>query len=228
MDDSQKLWEKEYQDKGGIPTTTRQNPSLAVIKLLAYFEEQQLNPGKKVLDIGSGIGRNAIYLANLGYQVIAIEFIQEALDILRENAQGLNLEDRIETINGSIAKKLPFNDNSFDLAIDIVSTISLTVEEMKEFEAEIGRVLKPDGFFLTYVHSRDDSYISQGADENGYKIIPESGIREHAFTGEELRELYRDWSVVKMEKIEKEDIFYGKKYIRRIWWVLLQKHSGKP
>lgn len=49
----------------------------------------------KVLDIACGDGRNAIYLARLGYQVFAIDFCEEALKRLSYFAKEEALE--IET-----------------------------------------------------------------------------------------------------------------------------------
>jgi hypothetical protein len=45
---------------------------------------------------------------------------------------------------------------------------------------------------------------------------------EHAWREEELKKLYNKWELVTIEKREKLDTFYGKKYKRRMWWMLLQ------
>jgi|GEM_PF-3228155 len=215
-------WQKEYTDIKGIPTTTRDSVSSAITSLIEFCNTNKLDMGKKVVDLGSGIGRNTIYLAQQGFNVTAIDFIQEALDQLSEKVNNLNLSKNIKIVKGNIAEVLPFRDNAFDSAIDIVSSISLNLSEMAIFESEVRRIVKPNGLFLTYIHSRDDEYLAERSDKQGFYKVPESGLIEHSWKKDELEDLYYRWNIVKLKKREKEDDFYGKKYIRRIWWLLLQ------
>ncbi|MGL4737666.1 MAG: class I SAM-dependent methyltransferase, partial [Cellulosilyticaceae bacterium] len=62
----------------------------------------------KVLDIACGDGRNAIYLARLGYEVVAIDFCEEALERLKYFAQKEHL--KIETRLIDLSKDYSFLD----------------------------------------------------------------------------------------------------------------------
>ena len=62
----------------------------------------------QILDIASGDGRNAIYLAKLGYQVLAIDFCEEALKRLSYFSEKQSL--KIETKLVDLSKKESFID----------------------------------------------------------------------------------------------------------------------
>lgn len=66
-------WAKEYLSDRGVPTTTRATPSLSVVNAIKFLENKKLLTGKKTIDLGCGVGRNAIYLAQKGYEVTAVD-----------------------------------------------------------------------------------------------------------------------------------------------------------
>jgi len=47
--------------------------------LVQYFKNNLLSPGGRVLELGCGPGRNAIYFAKQGYEVDAVDLSKEAL-----------------------------------------------------------------------------------------------------------------------------------------------------
>ena len=66
---------------------TSQSPS-------SFLKEQQhLIPKGKVLDVATGHGRNALYLASLGYSVIGIDRDKEALRAIQQEIQNSNVSN---------------------------------------------------------------------------------------------------------------------------------------
>jgi SAM-dependent methyltransferase len=94
--------------------------------------------GKKVLDVGSGIGGISIALGRAGAHPVGIEVEDELYAIGVENArlQGVHFDAVI--YDGT---KLPFEDNSFDGAVS-VSVLEHT-DDPALYLREIVRVLKP-------------------------------------------------------------------------------------
>jgi len=224
----QQAWNQEYQNAQGVPTSTRTTPSSAIKRLLDYIVEHKLEVGKDAIDLGCGIGRNALYLADQGYHVMAVDFAESALEKFRDKLEDSPQAQRISLKQMNLAKKLPFPDNSFDLATDIVTTMTLTPDELPGFEAELRRVVRPNGLFLTYVLSADDGFLEATAPGKSATTVEESGITDNYLSEAQLRKLYKDWEVLEMNKIEKLDHFYGKNYMRRIWWILLRNHKEQP
>ena len=71
-----------------------------------------LPPGR-ALDLACGAGRNALWLARRGWEVVAIDGASEAVRILQEHAGGLRIDTRVLDLEDG--EPLPFDDASFDL-----------------------------------------------------------------------------------------------------------------
>jgi SAM-dependent methyltransferase len=221
----QQAWNNEYQHAQGVPTSTRTSPSSAVKRLIGYIEEHKLDTGKRVIDLGCGIGRNAFYLAELGYEVTGVDFAESALKKLEQAKSDHMGGEHVTTKHLNLAKQLPFPDRSFDIATDIVTTMTLTPEELPSFELEMRRIVRPGGLFLTYVLASDDGYLQATNPGQTQTTVQDSGITDNYLSEERLRRLYVHWTVLEMEKTEKQDIFYGREYTRRIWWMLLKNEQ---
>ncbi|MBL8822090.1 MAG: class I SAM-dependent methyltransferase [Planctomycetia bacterium] len=105
-----------------------------VVKRLAG-EVNQLN----ILDLGCGTGRHAIWLAQAGACVTAVDFSEGMLAEARKKTGA----EKIHFIVHDVHQKLPLEDAIIDL---IISGLVLEhVCNLPEFFAEVCRVLKPDG-----------------------------------------------------------------------------------
>ena len=84
MNPERERWERKWAHKDHF----------SPIPLPYVRDHAHLLTGGTVLDIACGYGRNALYLAELGFRVTAIDFSETALRVLRKRAdkQGLCLE----------------------------------------------------------------------------------------------------------------------------------------
>ena len=99
----------------------------------------ELAPGRRVGDLGAGIGHVALPLARRGFDVIAIEPAQAMLDRLRGQARAWRL--KVRAIHAA-AEALPLDDASLDLAVVADALHFLDAELVAR---EIVRVLVPKG-----------------------------------------------------------------------------------
>jgi SAM-dependent methyltransferase len=92
-----------------------------------------LPPGCRILDFGSGTGEQARFLAEHGFDVIAIDL-----------ASSNYAADRLFPIQDYDGRKIPLDDQSVDVIFS--SNVLEHVENLREISDEFRRVLKPDGF----------------------------------------------------------------------------------
>lgn len=96
-----------------------------------------------VLDVGSGLGGSARYLAvKYGCSVTGIDLTQAYCDVATMLSQRLDLSSRTVFHQGS-ALAMPFADATFDLVW--TEHAQMNIADKKGLYAEIARVLKPGG-----------------------------------------------------------------------------------
>lgn len=98
---------------------------------------------ENVLDAATGTGRHAIYLAQQGKHVSAIDFNEKMLSRAKEKASlnGLTLDFRLEDLTA-----LSYSDNTFDLVICALALAH--VENLEIPFREFVRVLRPGGHLI--------------------------------------------------------------------------------
>ena len=128
-------WNKKYSTNV-IPTK--------VVKVVEDFAK--LATGKRALDLACGMGRNAKYLASLGFKVDALDISPIAIESLK-NIE--NIEPKEVDFDTYI---LP--ENSYDL---IVCTYFLK----RELFTQIEKALKEDGIFIfeTFMYHPDNTKV---------------------------------------------------------------------
>ncbi len=100
-------------------------------------------PGLRVLDVGSGLGGSARYLAAThGCRVTGVDVTAEYVEAARELAERAGLGGAVSFRQAS-ALNLPFEDRSFDLAW--TEHVQMNVADKRRFYEEIARVLNAGG-----------------------------------------------------------------------------------
>jgi SAM-dependent methyltransferase len=105
-------------------------------------------PGTHWLDIGSGLGGVARYLAaGHGCQVTGIDLTAEYVQVAQDLARRVGLADRVAFREGS-ATDLPFAGASFDGAVML--HVGMNIADKAALAAGVRRVLRPGGIFAIY------------------------------------------------------------------------------
>jgi phosphoethanolamine N-methyltransferase len=139
------IWGKGYMAPGGPGN---------VAKLLGGIDTE----GKRILDIGCGIGGPAFEMVRThGADVVGIDLEAPLVERAMRSAAELDLNDRCEFQVVS-AGPLPFADESFDV---VVSSGAFTqTPDKAEILAEAHRVLKPGGHLSCYEWQKSEGEYS--------------------------------------------------------------------
>ena len=106
-----------------------------------------LPPDARVLDIGGGLGRYAIWLAQRGHHVVLADLSPELLSIARAKIEQAGVGAMVEDIVEADACDLSlWADDSFDAVLSLGPFYHLPdAEDRHRAAVELGRVLRPGG-----------------------------------------------------------------------------------
>ena len=142
------------------------DPHPAVVALLP---ELKARGAVRALDLGCGVGRHALFLAEHGFAVDAIDGAAAGLAFARGEAarRGLPLN-----LRQAAADALPFPDASFDFVLSWNVIYHGTMGDVGHRLAEIWRVLKPGALYQgTMLSKRDSNY------GHGRAVAPDTFVR---------------------------------------------------
>ena len=111
---------------------------------------EQIPAGGRVLSIGEGEGRNAVFLASLGFQVTAIDSSGVGLAKARALAERRGL-----TINAQVTDvaELDFGEGVWDGVVSIFCHLPSALR--RQVHAHVSRALKPRGVFLLQAYTME-------------------------------------------------------------------------
>lgn len=119
-------------------------PNMSTTRILA--KKMQVPQGGTVLDIGCGVGPIAITAAKKGAgKVYAIDMMEEACELARENVILNGVEDRVEVLCGDLYRPLEGTGLKFDAIYDDVSGIADDVARISGWYPEQVPTGGPDG-----------------------------------------------------------------------------------
>src|SRR5437588_6466058 len=165
-------WDKRWATDEGRADWLEPHPAV-----VALLPELQARGARRVLDLGCGVGRHALLLAEHGFAVEAIDGSPAGLAVLRQSAaaRGLTLG-----LRQGAADALPFPDASFDFVLSWNVIYHGTLGDVGHRLGEIWRVLKPGGLFQgTMLSTRNsgygigrtiapDTFVVDGVEEKGH------------------------------------------------------------
>ncbi|MEK7166679.1 MAG: class I SAM-dependent methyltransferase [Patescibacteria group bacterium] len=230
MRKQQHIWEEEHLKNDHWPGLTADEPASSVVFFVKYLLERGITPPLKVVDIGCGQGRNAIYLAEQGFEVYGLDYVHHAIERCQERAERFDLTSKLHLFELPIDSIWPFEDNFFDASIDAFSSIDIETQEGRlVYKMELLRTLKPGGYALiTAVSAADewekDLLMSHPGPEPHSTIWP-NGKFQKDYIEAELREFYQEFEILDLREISKPAVKLGKEYTKTDFWMVLRKHS---
>ena len=171
----------------------------AVVEFGKYLEGTGV---KTILDFGSGAGRHTIFLAKVGFRVIAFDISLSALKQLNERAKTGKLDDVF--LSQSEMSKLPFADGAFDAIVGNNVLHHSTTLGISASLSEVFRVMRMGGVGYFSVLSRNDYKYGTGKPVEPATYVSaeldETGIIHHFFSEDELRSCFSKFDIISLDE----------------------------
>ncbi|HEY0762861.1 MAG TPA: class I SAM-dependent methyltransferase [Pyrinomonadaceae bacterium] len=174
-------------------------PNEDIIRFCSRLIQKQLTHDKfdvkrrveRVLDLGCGNGRHAMYFARQGFSAAGIDVSEQAIEWAKDWAsrEGLEIDFRVGDI-----ENLPFDDSTVDVVVSHGVLDHVHMSTARKAATEVRRVLGPGGLFYCDLRSTEDFEYGTGdaAGPNTFVVSEgfERGLVQHFFSRAETEELF--------------------------------------
>ena len=152
-----------YQDGGEEQRLLSKHGQVEFIITTEYIDKY-LKPGDHILEVGCGTGRYSLHYARKGYEVDAIELVQENLDIMAKN---MLPTDKVRAIQGNALDLSAYGDETFDITL-VLGPMYHLFEEADKLQCmkEAYRVTKKGGL-VYFAYTQFDASMIQAAFSRG-------------------------------------------------------------
>ncbi len=186
--------------------------------LVGYFEKGYLKPGR-ALELGCGPGRNAIYLAQKGCRVDAVDLSKEALNWGEERAREQNLPVRF--IHQNIFD-LDIEDGSYDFIYDSGCFHHLAPHRRLTYVELVNRALKPGGHFAVTCFVMGGSL--GGSEISDWEVYrAQSVMGGLGYTEEKLKTIFRSFTAVEVRRMKVMGAGSSTFGVPDLWTALFKK-----
>jgi SAM-dependent methyltransferase len=187
--------------------------------LVSYYEKGLLNHLGKVLELGCGPGRNAIFLAEKGCSVDGVDLSQKAIDWGKERAKGKKLD--VNFIHRNIFE-LEIGEGTYDLVYDSGCFHHVAPHRRMTYINLVQKSLKPGGYFAITCFVQGGEF--GGADISDWEVYRLLSLQGGlGFTEKKLRAIFRDFEEIeirKMKEITQPNELFG---VSGLWTALFRK-----
>jgi ubiquinone/menaquinone biosynthesis C-methylase UbiE len=160
-------------EKDGFKTA----PNVFLVETMKAIE-----PGGTALDVGAGMGRNGVYLAELGWDVTGIDLSAQGLAVMKADAEKAGL--KVETVKTSY-EDYDFGRERWNLVAMILSWAPI---EEPAFLARVKDSIKPGGYVVfEHVTQREKDPFPPGV---------------HAPAPGALREMFKDFEILVYRELD--------------------------
>jgi SAM-dependent methyltransferase len=147
-------------------------------ELVNILESKKINSKDfpKAIDLGCGAGTNALYLAEMGFTSVGVDFSKKALEKARKKAEEKGLKN-IQFVEGDLTSDIIEGaEGPFDFLCDHGTLDDFNRKGRKKVANTIKRLSKPGSYFLMYCwyYQEDLPRLSfKGPSKAGATLKPE-------------------------------------------------------
>lgn len=182
FDDPRQFWNERFADPAYIFGTAPNR--------FLEAEAARLPPAARVLDVACGEGRNAVWLAARGHDVVGLDISPLALEKARRLAAERGVSVRFDEAD---LRTHAWAEAEFDAIVCIFIQFAAPAVRARLFEG-FARALKPGGLLLLQGYTPKQLEFRTGG----------PGTLENLYTPEMLREAFAAWRIERLEAYEAE------------------------
>jgi SAM-dependent methyltransferase len=189
--DARERWERVYAEK----FMTMWHPNEDIIRFCARlvrrrltFDEYEVKRSvRRVLDLGCGNGRRALFFARQGLAAVGVDVSLQAVRWAREwcRREGVGAAFGVGDVT-----RLPYRDGAFDVVVSHGVLDHMLMEDARRAATEVWRVLAPSGLFYCDLRSVEDFESGRGREVAPHTRVIDAGFEEglvqHFFTYDEI------------------------------------------
>ena len=183
FDDAKEFWNKRF-DKEEFIFGKEPNEYL-VLQAKTY-----LKPNQKVLCIADGEGRNGVWLAKQGMQVVGFD----VSDIALQKAKQFAIDNQVEIAYSlSDTDRFDWQENTYDAVIGIFIQFAEPQMRARIFK-QAHKALKPGGILILQGYTLKQLEYKTGG----------PSLKDHLYTEGIIRELAKEFQILDLRCYEKE------------------------
>ncbi|ACY17229.1 class I SAM-dependent methyltransferase [Haliangium ochraceum] len=200
-DTAHRHWEERWQSEDG-----RADWSVPEPWVTACARQQRERGARTALDLGSGAGRHALLLAELGFETSALDAAAAGIESLRREAASRGLQ--IAATAGDMCA-LPYADQAFDYVLSFNVIYHGDKAVVSRAITEIARVLRPGGVFQGTMLSLRNHNVGEGEEISPGTWVRTDGqgdedkAHPHFYcSAHELCEMFSGFEPLSLEDVE--------------------------
>lgn len=143
-------------------------------------------PGKTILDIGCGNGRDSIFFHDQGLDVTAVDASNQAISQLRERYQDA---DHLLFVCDDFVKSTTLYQQQYDYCYSRFTIHAITESQEQELIANVATALKTNGLFMIEVRGIHDEFYGKGEAAGRDAFIYEDHYRRFVRREELVKQL---------------------------------------
>jgi len=190
------VWNEAYSNDGSF---FGEEPSTFALLSCQYFKERGMN---KVLELGCGQGRDALFFASQGIAVKALDYSSVAIDVARTKAKERALP--VDATVHDVRRPLPFGNDEFDAVYShMFFSMLFTWSELKFIFQELRRVLKGKGLNFFSVRNNNDRFYREGkaADDGIYDV---NGFQIRFFDRHDVESMMEGFQILEIKEAHED------------------------
>ena len=180
-------------------------------QIIRFVKRNYKEKNISILDFGCGGGRNAVALLSEGYNVVAMDYTDDAVDMTTDKIKQIGIDNPVVVKN--IGFEVPLEPYSIDAIVADGSLFYCTKENIIQIIKNLKAVLKNNGLLWANFRTKQDSLYAKGKQiDDGLYVLEDGTGREGCayFFAEEsdIRTIFRD---AEMEIVSIDDYSYSEK-----------------